>query len=351
MEVIMKSLFTLCFLMAALLLSAATLTVDNNNPSAGQYATIQAAIDAASNDDVIQVFPSNAAYAGFTCAKRLSIYGVGWDPGMSVGNSVSRTSIIQNASVTFANGSASSILSGFGGQFIVVMNANNIVLEGCQLNYVDTQFGTNQLIRGCWFSGPGTASPYYNTILTSSSCSSTIECNNCLFTGGYRVFMYPSPSIVFNNNISTMPGLLISYSSPSICIVMKNNYIMNSRYDGGAGFNGYRFPDSPSVSNNIFPDTTGIYTGYGNQSGKAFNTVFDSSYHLISGSPAINAGDPDVGFNDLDGTRNDIGIFGGPTPFHEGGTTTLPTIREMSGTFVTSPDAGLQIHVRATSEK
>jgi hypothetical protein len=35
-------------------------------------------------------------------------------------------------------------------------------------------------------------------------------------------------------------------------------------------------------------------------------------YHLTPGSPAINVGHPDPIYNDLDGSRNDIGAYGGP---------------------------------------
>ena len=35
-------------------------------------------------------------------------------------------------------------------------------------------------------------------------------------------------------------------------------------------------------------------------------------YHLYENSPLINAGNPDSAFFDLDGTINDIGLFGGP---------------------------------------
>lgn len=35
-------------------------------------------------------------------------------------------------------------------------------------------------------------------------------------------------------------------------------------------------------------------------------------YHLNSGSPAIDAGDPSSAYNDVDGSRNDMGAYGGP---------------------------------------
>jgi len=38
-------------------------------------------------------------------------------------------------------------------------------------------------------------------------------------------------------------------------------------------------------------------------------------YHLEDDSPCIDAGDPAVPFEDPDGTRNDMGAYGGPQPF------------------------------------
>ena len=40
--------------------------------------------------------------------------------------------------------------------------------------------------------------------------------------------------------------------------------------------------------------------------------LFRSDFTLRTSSPAIDAGDPDAAYNDIDGTRNDMGGYGGP---------------------------------------
>lgn len=46
-------------------------------------------------------------------------------------------------------------------------------------------------------------------------------------------------------------------------------------------------------------------------------------------SPARNAGDPDPRFNDIDGTRNDMGIYGGPFYDPEGWAGSKPVVMQM----------------------
>ena len=43
-----------------------------------------------------------------------------------------------------------------------------------------------------------------------------------------------------------------------------------------------------------------------------FTDAANGDYTLAAGSPCIDAGDPDAAYDDLDGTRNDMGAFGGP---------------------------------------
>ena len=48
------------------------------------------------------------------------------------------------------------------------------------------------------------------------------------------------------------------------------------------------------------------------------------NYQLSTNSPCINTGPPDPWFNDRDGTRNDMGLFGGSAYDPDGATTDKP---------------------------
>jgi len=57
--------------------------------------------------------------------------------------------------------------------------------------------------------------------------------------------------------------------------------------------------------------------------------VDTTNFVLGPTSPARNAGDPDPRFNDIDGTRNDMGIYGGPFYDPEGRTGSKPVVMQM----------------------
>ena len=69
-----------------------------------------------------------------------------------------------------------------------------------------------------------------------------------------------------------------------------------------------------SYNNNIsvtYSDIQDGWTGTGNiNSNPQF--IGGDDFHLQLGSPCIDAGNPDSQYNDPDGSRNDMGAYGGP---------------------------------------
>ena len=100
-------------------------------------------------------------------------------------------------------------------------------------------------------------------------------------------------------------------------LVTRNNIF----YDNGAGLETVYFSGLGECDfsyNDFWRDassaqTFGVTPGPGNiSSDPLFDMNVSPYYYLLSNSPCINAGDPDPAFNDKDGTRNDMGIYGGP---------------------------------------
>lgn len=82
--------------------------------------------------------------------------------------------------------------------------------------------------------------------------------------------------------------------------------------------------DGTSFVNNIVADNDGIgisaesgasveyNDAHGNSGGDLYVANGSASATNLQSSPCVNAGDPLAGYNDPDGTRNDMGAFGGP---------------------------------------
>jgi hypothetical protein len=75
-----------------------------------------------------------------------------------------------------------------------------------------------------------------------------------------------------------------------------------------------RFLWNESYFSNI-DEISYIQTAHGNiREDPLFVDISESDYLLLPGSPCIDAGDSLEVYNDLDGSRNDMGIYGGPDP-------------------------------------
>lgn len=136
--------------------------------------------------------------------------------------------------------------------------------------------------------------------------------NNIIKATGSNVtglFIYESQNTeIVNNTISTSLNGISEESSSSNVL---NNIIVNN-----SGF-GAKLSNSSQLDYNDFWNNSVNYqvvnAGSNNiQKTVLFADTLKNNYYLMAGSPCINAGHPDAKYNDIDGSRNDIGAYGGP---------------------------------------
>ena len=71
-----------------------------------------------------------------------------------------------------------------------------------------------------------------------------------------------------------------------------------------------------------------------------FTDKDNGDFTLALASPAINAGPPDTQYNDRDGSRNDIGMFGGHNFIPDGRTTNKPIVLGLDIAPIAVPTGG-----------
>jgi hypothetical protein len=126
--------------------------------------------------------------------------------------------------------------------------------------------------------------------------------------------------LVFNRAVDTLATMVARGSGPTAT----GHYHYNDTYANG--YTGQAFPPGTDASHNLaFDPRFQSYSSLGSAMG---------DLTLSSSSPAINAGNPDVQYNDVNGGRNDLGAYGGP----EGDWPALP-VPFLTG--IHSPDPGI----------
>jgi hypothetical protein len=106
-----------------------------------------------------------------------------------------------------------------------------------------------------------------------------------------------------------------------------------------------RAPQQVNLSYNILRKTNFVHTdlvsgGVVNLDSKNSDPKFTADYNLQATSPAINAGPPDPQYNDRDGSRNDIGMFGGHNFIPDGRTTNKPIVLGLDIAPIAVPTGG-----------
>ena len=126
-------------------------------------------------------------------------------------------------------------------------------------------------------------------------------------------------------------NVIIEHAGPGIDCVQASPYVLNTAIVANAGGGIVcQYPGTaPVITYNAFwhnapADVLGCTPGIGNRYEEpGFVNAPQGNYRLRPDSPLINAGDPDPALPDADGSRSDIGVYGGPP---------LKEIRRPSGT-------------------
>lgn len=138
-----------------------------------------------------------------------------------------------------------------------------------------------------------------------------------------------------NNTLANGDGDGLKLVGATTATVVNNIFYNHGNTTLGVGLNDLSSTQNSSITYNLFylNDLGPIYLQGANRNASEANNFSSSDavyenfegdpffvnassadFRLLSGSVAIDAGDPASSFNDTNGSRNDIGAYGGPTP-------------------------------------
>ena len=208
-----------------------------------------------------------------------------------------------------------------------ILDVNHIVHFIGVNNYsVTWTYGDNYMVQ---FSSNSSGSSVSNITFAGSYVyteHANLDANNCIFDDSY-IKMYQCTVNVTNSLF--LDNLALYYNSSSYTQYgnLTNCIFYNSHS------NQFDQIDYLDIQNCIFincPDNTPdsneslsiVYScfynsefvdGYGNiNSNPNIENIANGDYRLQDNSPCIDAGNPAGNHNDLDGSRNDMGVYGGP---------------------------------------
>jgi hypothetical protein len=157
-------------------------------------------------------------------------------------------------------------------------------------------------------------------VWTALTYPAAVIMNNLIVDSKWMAIILNNPySQIINNTIVQQSGAGISSDCYYAGAVVMNNIIHIKNDPDGHGIVCGSQPVDCSY-NNIFANTLykSCEPGEGSLSAEpVFSQEWPNDFRLAAGSPGVDAGNPAPEFNDRDGTRNDMGAFGGPDPIEQ----------------------------------
>jgi hypothetical protein len=314
----MRKILLCFFLLAFSMANATVLTVNNNNPSPGQYTNFLSAYIAANIDDTLYLNGSPNSYGYQSIDKRITIIGSGFAPYKQL----PLTSKIDK--FTFYTGSENTKIIG-----LIILNtiefpswayATNINFENCSWQShsfpaFDLKADVKVNLRGCLIERDYLASEIQSRDFELNMENCVLECklgnsyvyltgliSNCLFMGnGSNTFCENASNLIIQNSIFL--GVSPQITSYNYQTTAYNNLVYGAQNNN--------FNTTISLGNvnadPLFVSAFGLFYGYNP----------GNDYHLLSSSPGHLAG--------IDGT--DIGLYGGAKYFNKYGEPGIPQIR------------------------
>ncbi|MDD5004965.1 MAG: right-handed parallel beta-helix repeat-containing protein [Candidatus Omnitrophica bacterium] len=182
-------------------------------------------------------------------------------------------------------------------------------------------------------SGAGSHDTCYLTIANNSISANGMSGIQCFWASSARIFN----NIIFGNSLDgidchnwsrpankIMNNVILGNGRHGVsCYYRSEPTVINNIITGNSEYGVYDYDSDstydPEITyNDIWNNAEGSYGGYAGPGNNdisldpLFVNAGAGNYRLSQNSPAINAGDPDPIYNDLDGSRNDMGAYGGP---------------------------------------
>ncbi len=320
-------------------------TVSNNTIAAGQYTTVQAAVDASVAGDTVYIHGSVTSYGDVTLNKRIVLIGAGHKlegTQYNLPTTMGNVYLSQGNSTTLPTGSIikglniTGYLAGQGGAFPV----NNITAERCYIGGLSI-CGSGWIVK--------------NNFIGSSSInnnSNVILSNNFLLS---YVTSSDKPSVVISNNV-----FLRSYISSVSYANITNNFFIEVPLPATSYFSGsqntynkniFIYADPLNYQNFPLAGNTGV--GNLNTTAGQFMSTIPLSVSLSDSRNynwQLNASSLGADYG-TDGT--DVGVHGGSFPMpNMSGACTMPQMVSMDIQNSVIPQNGtLDVNIKARGQK